>query len=223
MQKVVIEDWSFFNQAVRERAEGKPRANAPLKLLTPEPPTPAPGSLRSPLGTAPVVELPSFPARPQVVNAAAPARPAKDDNVFVFVGRFLLGVVGLLVLLAILGIFGGLFGSSQRTATVAVTGTGTGGLAGNEAVVTNFTQFNTVRDGEWNVVTGWNFARSGDAVPTTQYCYMENTTAAGKSRYDLETRSANGARMPLTRPDALVPGLNDSVWAEASAKCQWYH
>ena len=72
MAKFVEEDWTFFNTAVRERAESKPPSEAPtLKVVTPDP-FPMPPSTRSEQGTVPASENISFPPnigyRPSIVQ-----------------------------------------------------------------------------------------------------------------------------------------------------------
>jgi hypothetical protein len=68
-------------------------------------------------------------------------------------------------------------------------------------------------------VTGWNFARNGDAKPVYQYCYLELSTRVSKERYDIESRPGIGRQK---RPDVLIPGMDDAVWSEAATKCRWH-
>lgn len=80
MLKRVKEDWSFFNRAVREKAEGKPRPEAPpLKLVRPErppasnkPEPPAPPPMQpSPVATAAPASLLVTPEPPPAANNPA--------------------------------------------------------------------------------------------------------------------------------------------------------
>lgn len=84
MLKRVEEDWSFFNRAVREKAEGKPRTEAPpLKLVRPEPlpasnkhEPPAPPPIQpSPVATAAPASPLVAPKPPSAANNPAPPVP----------------------------------------------------------------------------------------------------------------------------------------------------
>jgi hypothetical protein len=87
-------------------------------------------------------------------------------------------------------------------------------------VATNFTQFTTVGVPGGAVVTGWNFARSGDARPTDQYCYYEVTNADGnKSTYYIEARPGSGQR-PI--PPALAMNIGANGWYTAASQCRWH-
>lgn len=84
MPKHVEEGWSFFNRAVREKAEGKPRQEtAALKLVTPEPP-PAPSKPALP-ASSPIQLQPAATAAPasSFVNSklsSVPSRPYRPRH-----------------------------------------------------------------------------------------------------------------------------------------------
>ena len=286
MLKRVEEDWSYFNAAVREKAQGKlwqeppPFGLAPLPdpgpprpaSQLPQPQTPAaappptPPHTVNPIptalhprptnddGTLPRQEPPPFrlaplpdpaprpasqPPLPQPPAAASPPTPPHTVNPIPTAARppptgdgmlpkffsrlflIVLAIIGLLWLIAL---------GNDRTHVTSTVANPVGAYStpppassGTNAVVTNYTLFKTVALGDWQVVTGWNFRRSGDETPFEQYCYVGAETLAGKPRYDIETRHGATSRTKHPQPDALVPGLSEAVWSEAAQKCQWHH
>ena len=217
MLKRIEEDWSFFNQAVREKAEGKPRQEVPpLKLVTPAPP-PAPSK--------PAPPAPPPPVQPPSATAAAPTSPSRPRPLNVGWGtvpRLLFGIIAVAMLIALIEAPP----PGARPINPAATGTEPGAVAngrvgtgGTERVVTDYTTFNTVVYRSWKVVTGWRFADSRATQPNHQYCYLEVLTTGGQQMYDVEERA------PVRRhamPEALIPGLDKAAWDEAATKCVWH-
>lgn len=231
MPKLVEEDWSFFNQAVRDRAGRRlrpgPDAVTPfpgrpgVSAAAPSPPS-AP-----PAGPAP--QPPRTPPRTTIPTVAWPRLLSQAGRVLKAILRFLFAVVAFIMLFSlIIGVgrsvdWSGLARApamAGRIANGAVGGGTPAASGGASKVVTDFTTFNTVQYGDWRVVTGWRYARSADTVPTRQYCYMEKDTEGGRLSYNIENRGAGGS-VTLPKPDALIPGLTDAVWKEAATKCHW--
>lgn len=221
MLKRVEEDWSYFNQAVREKAEAKPRQEAPpLKLVASQPP-PAPNKPASPTSPAPQ------PVQPPPATTTPPAslsrlQPLNVGRVFNAIIKLLLGMAAVAMLIVLIE-------AAWRDANLtspAVMGTGPGVVAngtattgGTEKVVTDYTTFNTVTYRSWKVVTGWRFANSRATQPSHQYCYLEVPATGGQQSYTIEERA------PVRRhdmPEALIPGLGQAAWDEAAAKCVWH-
>jgi hypothetical protein len=226
--KIVFEDWSFFNAAVDRRAAqaGAPAGAAPI-------PYPRPVSPRSPVPPAPAA------ATPLPVQAGTPR-----------FWRLPLLITGIVFLAALVGLLHGTAwwaGVSPRPALPPLPSALTPG-GSTDAVVTNYVLFHNVpfRGGE--VVTGWNFLRSGDPAPNGQYCYFIRPRARDGSvlpdgsrvsrpllgpppgapgrrddseqiRYDI-ARGPGAAPLPL--PDSLASDLGQAGWTEAASKCAWY-
>lgn len=247
MPKVVAEDWSYFNRAVRERAERKPKPPELLqiKLVAPEPQRPPGPAPSVSLSTPPLVG-PQPVSVPHTTNTVpAPLRPPPGPT-FAKVWTELRGLVlGLLITLAVIfvlfAIANALDASNKRMLTqapdvgnvplmlrdkTAGTPTGTGPVAtgtGGEAVVADFIKFNYIKFEDWSVVTGWRFARSSDAVPTYQYCYISIDMPTGKLRHEIAEQHGPAGRSWMTRPAALIPGLTEERWSQAGNNCQWYN
>lgn len=221
MLKRVEEDWSYFNRAVREKAEDKPRQEVPsLKLVTLEPP-PAPNKVAPPTSPPP-------PSQPAPVTTAAPPspsrpRPLSGGWVFDPIIKLLLGIVAIILLIALLEAASRNAHSTNPAVTGAkpgVAASGTAGAGGAEKVVTDYTMFNTVTYRSWKVVSGWKFADSRATPPSHQYCYLEVPKTGGQQAYSIEER------VPVERhdmPEALIPGLDKAAWDEAATKCLWHH
>lgn len=221
MLKRVEEDWSFFNQAVREKAEGKPRQEVPPLKLVPLGPPPA---LTKP---APPMQPPPPPVQPPSAAPTATASPLRPRPL---VGRGIASVIKLLFGIIAIAMLIALIQAAWRDAhpiNSAATGTGPGtpsngtvGTGAAEKVVTDYTTFNTVAYRSWKVVTGWKFANSRAARPNRQYCYLEVLTTGGQQIYTIEER------IPVRRldmPEALIPGLDKAAWDEVATKCVWHH
>lgn len=213
MLKRVEEDWSYFNQAVREKAEGKPRQEAPpLKLVTsaptpnkPAPPMPPPVQPSSATAVAP-----TGPSRPQPLNAGRG-----------IASKLLFGIAVIVMLIALIALIEAM-SRNAHSINPAVPGgaaNGTVGTGGTEKVVTNYNTFNTVTYRSWKVVTGWRFADSRATQPVHQYCYLEVLTTGGQQIYDIEERAPVRRH---ERPGALIPGLDKAAWNEAATKCVWH-
>src|SRR4051812_24245504 len=106
MLKRVEEDWSFFDQAVREKAAGKPKPR--LKLVDPEAPPPPPPSQPSPKAANPpappvVSPLKDDPLAPIHPGRKVTSMGSKAKKVFRFCGKMLLLIVGIILLLALIG------------------------------------------------------------------------------------------------------------------------
>ena len=214
MLKRVEEDWSFFNRAVRERAEGQPRQETPpLKLVTPVPPS-APDK---PAPPAPP------PVQPPSAATAAPASTSRSQTsmgrAFDFIIKLLLGTVAIVLLIALLEA-ASRNAHSTNPAAPGAPANGTAGTGGAEKVVTDYTTFNTVVYRSWKVVTGWKFANSRTTQPDLQYCYLEVLTPGGQQSYTIEERVPVGRH---DMPKALIPGLDKAAWEEAATKCVWRH
>lgn len=246
MHKVVAEDWTYFNAAVRERAERRPKPpeSPPIKLVAPEPPRPPNAAGVVPLATPPLM-VPQPVAIPHITNTiSAPLRPPPGP-MFAKAWTALRGLIlSLLVMLAVvfllLVIANALDANNRRALTLspeagnvplvlrdktAGTSTETGSVTtgtGGQTVVINFTKFSFVKFQDWSVVTGWRFARSGDAIPHYQYCYMEIDMPTGKVRHELAEQYGPTGRSWMTRPAALIPGLTEELWSQAGNQCQWY-
>ncbi len=208
MLKRVEEDWSHFNRAVREKAEGKPRQEAPpLRLVIPQPspvpnkPAPPAPPLQPPANTA----APSNPSRPRTLSAGW---------VFDPIIKLLLGIIAIILLVAVIDAV------SRNVHPTSPVATGTGpGVVANGTVVTDYTTFNTVTYRSWKIVTGWKFADSRATQPNHQYCYLEVLTTGGQQMYNIEERAPVKRH---ERPEALIPGLDKAAWAEAATKCVWH-
>lgn len=301
MVKHVEEDWSFFNTAVREKAESRPRPDSPtLRLVTPDsslmqPPTrpeqearksPSDSSVPSGAGYGPSATKPSVKPEPETSKwpnptVAAPNAghqpstqppsvepkldPSKSPNAVPIpsgsgykpwslfrhgpkasklpapaiapltsgnrpplsddrMGRVILWLLFALVAVILLYAFASASHQNSDWLRPSVLSmepnhVARGSLNDMDGVMTDYTTFNRVAFKDWSVVTGWKFARNGDASPSDQYCYLEVANPVGKQSYNIETRPA-GVREQ--RPDALIPGLDDVGWQEATTKCQWH-
>lgn len=221
MLKHVEEDWSYFNRAVREKAEAKPRQEAPpLKLVTSQPP-PAPNKPASPTPPAPTL------VQPPLAATGAPASPSRLQplnvgRVFDAIVKLLLGMAAVAMLIALIE---AAWRNANSTSPASmgigpgVVANGTAATGGTEKVVTDYTTFNTVTHRSWKVVTGWRFADSRATQPNHQYCYLEVPATGGQQTYTIEERA------PVRRhdmPEALIPGLGQAAWDEAAAKCVWH-
>lgn len=234
MLKRVEEDWSFFNRAVREKAEGQPRLEAPpLKLVTPKrSPTPSKSATpASPFATqAPAPNKPAPPMSPPAPSTQPPAtatasstrspgfQPLNVGKEIASIAKLLFvllfGIIAIVMLIALIE------AASRNAHSTSSVATGAGPeVVANGKVVTDYTTFNTVTYRSWKVITGWKFADSRAAPPNRQYCYLEVPTTGGQQIYDIEERA------PIKRhdmPGALVPGLNKAAWDEAATKCVWH-
>lgn len=112
----------------------------------------------------------------------------------------------------------------------------------------DYMQFRSVDFLGGHVVTGWHYARSGDRVPSYQYCYYSRPdtgaamlpdgtpvtrvllgpgraapaaggTGAAEVRYDIAARP--GPR-PQPLPAALAADLGPAGWQAAATHCQWF-
>ncbi|MGO4574225.1 hypothetical protein [Microvirga sp. 2TAF3] len=80
-------------------------------------------------------------------------------------------------------------------------------------VVRNYTIFTLVPFGTGNVVTGWMFETSEQAVPTKQYCYFGVPVEdAVQVRVEL---AIDGVAIPMKKPNGLDVNT-------AMAQCSWY-
>ena len=212
-RKDVVEDWTGYNEAVRARAE---RARRRVEESRP---------------AARPME-PAAPSAPPV----RPAVPPAPDPVGTFV-RILLAVVLLVMLWLVLRAHpewmeslrtGG--GDLAAASPAPQAGTSEPGPSqppapASEApppVVTNYTIFHRVQhDSGTAVVTGWNFRRSGDARPESQFCYL-SLPIRGSLEETLNL-GTNELRRGGPMPDAaLAAGLSGTSWASAPDKCQWF-
>lgn len=88
------------------------------------------------------------------------------------------------------------------------------GRSGDAArgVSTNFTIFKTVKYGEGQVVTGWNYKDSSETTPSQEYCYYDQGVEQMSVRMNL---ALNGRIVPLSKAPR---GFSQ---AEAAANCIW--
>lgn len=207
-RKDVVEDWTGYNEAVRARAE---RARRRAEDSRPPP-------IRPPERAAP----PPAPATP-----VQPATPPTKDPAGTFI-RLLLAAVLLVILWLVIRAhpewWEGLR-PARDDLTSASSAPSPATPPASEApppVITNYTIFHRVQhDGGTAVVTGWNFRRSGDPRPDTQFCYL-SLPIRGSLEETLNL-GTNEVRRGGPMPDAAVAaGLPASAWASAPDKCQWF-
>ena len=207
--KRVEEDWSFFNRAVREKAESGLRSEAaPLKLVTPEPP-PVP-SKPTPLSV-----------QPPPASIAAPARSTRlqPSNVRRVSDTLIELPLGIIAVVVLVGLIEAASRDAHSTSPAALGTSGTATMGGTEKVATDYTTLSTVVFRSWKVVTGWKFADGRTVHPDRRYCHLEALTTGGQQVYSIEERA------PVERhdmPEALIPGLGKAAWDEAATKCVWH-
>jgi hypothetical protein len=100
---------------------------------------------------------------------------------------------------------------------------------GTEKVVTKFTRFNTARGEGLNVVTVWNFDKSTDDNPESQYCYLESPEEVGSRKIELARRSQSGPLVPQTSASVFnrfvreIHGVAGEIdYETALGKCYWF-
>jgi hypothetical protein len=204
MVKLVIEDWTIFNRAVRQRAESVGKARL----------TPPPTDMRpiQPVMRAPPVTPPQPPFQP-VMRAPPVLPPPPRSNVWNWGGPLAaLAVVLGIVLLLSLAIT--LPNREVQPSSIPASQP----VAPPERVVTNYTTFNTVTFLHGSVVTGWNFASSRADTPNGEFCYFTRPNGTMSQRIEIEMRPGVG-RMPY--PDDAL-GLSEEDWATAATKCRWH-
>lgn len=216
MRKIVEEDWTGFNIAVRHRQNAEPLWQprrreiqiAPLPPAMPPPRQPLPADhSASALRSEPGLQSPrSGPggARPVPTTAPAGRSPA---------GTRWRGWIGIVLLILLLVVLVNL--SWQREPQAPTQG------ATAERVVTNYTTFHTIAFQGGSVVTGWKFDSNRASVPSTEYCYFSSGTAGaqGAMTFDIETRPSHGR---YEFPKVGTMPLTARQWEEAATKCRWH-
>lgn len=227
MGKSVIEDWSYFNAAVRRRAEPPPVRPAGIE---PEAPPLIERGRRPEM--VPLRATPPAPPPPPVAKSGTRITPPMSTGALGRGDRFaLLLALALIFVLVATGLVqsGGhrpvLARADARTSVPASVGTQAIEPGEASATVTDYTTFHRVPFRRGAVVTGWNFARSGDPAPTDEYCYFDVPSDAGRMAYSIESRPRGRGDASVIRyppPEALVRDVGRAGWDEAASKCHWH-
>jgi hypothetical protein len=79
-------------------------------------------------------------------------------------------------------------------------------------VMSSITAFKTVKFGQGEIVTGWNYKTSNDTAPHQQYCYYNQGVEGANVRIDIAT---NGRPINVVRPPRgfdLDGAISNCIW-----------
>jgi hypothetical protein len=87
-------------------------------------------------------------------------------------------------------------------------------------IVTNYTIFQNITDGDYRVTTGWVYASNTDTRPQSQFChlYLPRIKAGEATRF-VTVATGPSVRLPYTDDFVLPTGM----WERAYSNCVWFN